>query len=270
MYSKVEMISPQKAEMYLTKNIKNNRKVNAATVRRYATDMKDGRWQLTSQGITFNEDGELTDGQHRLHAIIKSGRTIKMNVTYDEPNRATIHDRGMVRSIHSMMLMKGLDYRISCPEVVGAIKVIFYMKGNNAPTEQEIISFAEENFENLYTSKLLAGKRNNYKAVAKKSGVMAAAFCALYSGIDKNILNDFFEIVSSGFCENKSQYSAIVLRNFLIDGWKKEFNTASRELSKRQFTVASLAISDFVNGNPRMNIYRADAMPKYINNIEIG
>ena len=46
----------------------------------YALDMKRGYWALNHQGICFDEDGTLIDGQHRLAAIVLSGKTIKMYV----------------------------------------------------------------------------------------------------------------------------------------------------------------------------------------------
>jgi hypothetical protein len=35
--------------------------------------MVEGRFQVTHQGIGFDEDGQLTDGQHRLQGIVNSG-----------------------------------------------------------------------------------------------------------------------------------------------------------------------------------------------------
>lgn len=38
----------------------------------YAEDMKHGRWDDNGQPILIDEDGNIIDGQHRLHACIKS------------------------------------------------------------------------------------------------------------------------------------------------------------------------------------------------------
>lgn len=46
-----------------------NRPVSWATVRRYRNDMAAGRWTLNGEGIIFDPDGRLIDGQHRLHAL---------------------------------------------------------------------------------------------------------------------------------------------------------------------------------------------------------
>jgi hypothetical protein len=70
----------------------------------YARDMEAGRWQLTHQGIAFNNSGELIDGQHRLLAIIEANVAIKMVVStgmaleYDAPI-----DQGYGRKMHHVM-----------------------------------------------------------------------------------------------------------------------------------------------------------------------
>jgi hypothetical protein len=85
MKTKVEKITPKYAmEVLDTKNPR-NRSVAESTVQAYATDMKNGRWLLTHQGIAFDENGSLIDGQHRLWAVVFSNREVEMNVTRGIP-----------------------------------------------------------------------------------------------------------------------------------------------------------------------------------------
>lgn len=74
-----ETITPALAQAYLEKN-KSNRSLRESHVQRLVSDMKEGRWQLTHQGIAFNNAGDLVDGQHRLHAVINSGACVEMFV----------------------------------------------------------------------------------------------------------------------------------------------------------------------------------------------
>jgi hypothetical protein len=87
--TKVIDINPIIAERFLTKNVI-NRKLYESTVQKYALDMKRGRWGLNHQGICFDDEGNLIDGQNRLHAVIRSGKTIKFLVTYGIPSTFTI------------------------------------------------------------------------------------------------------------------------------------------------------------------------------------
>lgn len=66
-------------------NVAHNRRLSKHTVQTYADDMIAGRWRLTHQGIAFDSDGLLVDGQHRLAAIRLAKVTIPMWVHPDMP-----------------------------------------------------------------------------------------------------------------------------------------------------------------------------------------
>lgn len=76
----LEFVTPEMAKKYLEKNIP-NRPFSAAHAASLSRDIKAGKWQLTHQGIAFDENGFLIDGQHRLNAIILAGVGIYMFVT---------------------------------------------------------------------------------------------------------------------------------------------------------------------------------------------
>lgn len=69
-------ISPEMAESWLGKNLE-NRNIRKGVVERYAGDMIAGNWRDTDAMFTVREDGGLLDGQHRLRAIVLSGRTVR-------------------------------------------------------------------------------------------------------------------------------------------------------------------------------------------------
>ena len=64
--SDVVSITPAKARKWLEKNHPRNRPVSWSRVEAFANDMLDGNWRLTHQGICFDGDGFLVDGQTRL------------------------------------------------------------------------------------------------------------------------------------------------------------------------------------------------------------
>jgi hypothetical protein len=76
----IEIITPEKAEEYLFFN-SGNRALRKSHIVKLASEMKQGNWQCTHQGIAFNDKGVLIDGQHRLHAVKMSGVCVKMQVT---------------------------------------------------------------------------------------------------------------------------------------------------------------------------------------------
>ena len=68
MNSKIENITPEIAAKYLEKNI-HNRPIKPSAIRRYALQMKAKQWLISHQGIAFDTEGNLFDGQNRLLAI---------------------------------------------------------------------------------------------------------------------------------------------------------------------------------------------------------
>jgi len=76
--TRVEVISLKKALEYLEHNKlfsydnteRTNRPISMTSIQRYAFDMRRGQWKLTPQGIGFDINGDLTDGQQRLMALV--------------------------------------------------------------------------------------------------------------------------------------------------------------------------------------------------------
>lgn len=67
----ITIVTPDIAKQWLKQNT-NNRKIKEAVVDAYAKDMLNGKWTINNDSITFDKNGILTNGQHRLMAVIKS------------------------------------------------------------------------------------------------------------------------------------------------------------------------------------------------------
>jgi len=65
----VRGVSPSLARDWLGKNWDRNRLIRDSRVTDWEREMVAGRWRVTHQGIAFNKDGTLIDGQHRLTAL---------------------------------------------------------------------------------------------------------------------------------------------------------------------------------------------------------
>jgi len=78
--ARVMVVTPEKAELWLTKNHPENRPISWRVVESYAGDMRNGAWRLTHQAICFDGAGLLIDGQHRLHALKAAGVAVTMLV----------------------------------------------------------------------------------------------------------------------------------------------------------------------------------------------
>lgn len=74
------LITPELARVMLATQVR-NRILRKSLVKRFCDLLKDNKFETTHQGIAFDKNGCLIDGQHRLHAIIESGISVYMLVT---------------------------------------------------------------------------------------------------------------------------------------------------------------------------------------------
>ena len=96
----VENITPDLAKEYLMTNIAKNRNIAQKRVQFYSKQMKDGNWHQTPQGIVFDTNGCMIDGQHRLMAIIDANVPVSMTVIREAPEESfRILDSGMCRTL---------------------------------------------------------------------------------------------------------------------------------------------------------------------------
>jgi hypothetical protein len=106
-------VDPATAKQWLDNNLR-NRPLKDDVIQAYARDMLNGTWVATHQGVAFNDRDELIDGQHRLRAIVLSGCTVKMMVTFGLPSEikgkemTTMDavDRGACRSVADQLLLQ--------------------------------------------------------------------------------------------------------------------------------------------------------------------
>lgn len=127
-YTGVMTITPQIADAWLKRRNKGNRHVSPDVVKRYAESMREKRWMLTHQGMAFDENGNLVDGQHRLRACVESGVTIQTRMTVGVPRETfAVTDTGRRR--HASQL---IDVRHRTT-VAAAARILSYITGAVPP-----------------------------------------------------------------------------------------------------------------------------------------
>lgn len=94
-------VTPQMAHVWLTHNTNNYRKLSSANIKNLKAELTGGVWMATTQGVGFDTNGVLVDGQNRLTAILQTGITAEdMLVCYNLPEDAKFKiDVGRGRSI---------------------------------------------------------------------------------------------------------------------------------------------------------------------------
>lgn len=197
------LVTPQVASELLATQVK-NRPISHQIVKRYADDMKNGNWKQCGDTICVDKDGHLTDGQHRLSAVIESGITIRVLLV-----------RGVEHSIYkdtgSKRTMVG-NIKIASDDIcekaknVSCIAIAKFLSALTNDRRKTDIS-STENFLKQYEKDFSAyvddlgfsgkSKGNIYMRIT----TLSAFFMAYVSGADIEILNACKEILTKGYSD---------------------------------------------------------------------
>lgn len=256
MYSRTEVITPEKAAEYLTRNIV-NRPLKKDKIRQYAAAMKAGKWQLTHQGIAFKSTGELGDGQNRLKAVIEAGVPVEMTVFYDMD--ATILDRGTPRSDRDTLIMSGVDSNIATKTATAAFNFLYKYAYGSKPGDDIKIDFFKEYGDYLYKAARIAATRADGKSITNLAPIVAAAFCAIVCNVNEDGLSDFFRVVNSISNYDPKMSAGSALRNYLMMDFRSKNWMDNRDL----FNLTTVAIRDAMQGIPRNRKYRKQQKPVF-------
>ena len=114
MKMKLVNVNASLARKYLG-TMKKNRKIRQDKLRGFARAMLMGEWKSTHQGIAFNKDGALFDGQHRCLALLMAdARSPGISVPIwvcrgvDEDARSAV-DIGSSKLLFGGMRLNGLE-----------------------------------------------------------------------------------------------------------------------------------------------------------------
>lgn len=233
-------VTPAKAAEWLEKNTF-NRSISAATVNKYASDMMSGAWTLNHQGIAFGDDDVLVDGQHRLMAIVKSGMTIKMLVTFGAARTGI--DELRVRSQFDVAKFGGMtDWMTRKRMETGKVAYALFIvgRGRSAMSTTQIVDFCDKNKDAIMW--VDENFTRNVRCIS--AAAVRAVFMAAYYHFDHEKLSAMVRALYSGVVSGKHESAAVRARDMLqsgeLGGGAIERLNAAKKLSR--------AVAAYCNG----------------------
>ncbi len=106
-------VTPRMARGWLETVNTHNRKLREGWVSQLSRDMINGNWEPTHQGIAFDENGVLQDGQHRLAAAVKANRPVWMYVARNASSEMAFIDLGAKRSQADILTLAGESGKVT-------------------------------------------------------------------------------------------------------------------------------------------------------------
>lgn len=115
-------VTPELAREWLEAN-ENNRNVRDRRVDLYSAEMESGDWLITGEGVKFDWNGRLFDGQHRLKAVVKAGVPVQMFAFHNlDPEAQKVVDTGAKRTAADSLRFAGITRFAS--EIAAMAKIV--------------------------------------------------------------------------------------------------------------------------------------------------
>ena len=239
----LELITPECARKYLQANTQ-NRKLRKNHVGRLAQIIRNNQWQITHQGIAFDPDGTLIDGQHRLNAIVLADLPVQMWVCRGLSRQSLFAlDQGATRQAHDIAGAVGLGYtwvtdkvtQVARSMMIGADQFSFELRSQ--ATSQNVISYCVKHGEAIRFSidHLSSGR-------LKVASVRAVVARAWYT-VDHDRLAEFCICLKTSMVTNKRDQPAAALLSNVANKPNDRFTLYNRTEYALSAFVAERPIS---------------------------
>lgn len=183
-------------------NERPNRPIRPPVVTDYRNDIRHGRWRYTAEPIKFDTDGYLIDGQHRMWAVVREGKSIETGVARGlEPEAQEVMDTGAKRTAANNLSMHGMK---NSNQVAAASRLaMVYQSGHllrggtgtagSSLTHSDVFEFIAVHPEMQDAVTYSLSVRNK---IEMPTGVVAVAFWVL-SAVDQADADEFMLRLSS-------------------------------------------------------------------------
>lgn len=238
-------ITPAIAAAWLAKNT-SNRKLRKHLVERYRRDMETGRWGTPDSAYCLADDGTLLNAQHRLHAIIASGRTARAQIVVTGCPREMIRDmdQGKPRTAKDSVTL-GHGVLTSDQEVAIARTLAFGLEYCEQTTHHDIADalrrFAPE----------LAAMREFPRGRGMTAVVYGVLGRALRCGHDAARIKAMCAAIATGEIAHPGDTAAIRLRDFLLTARSRGGAAMRTEIRAK----AQTALAHFLLRRPMSKLY---------------
>lgn len=258
----IETITPEMAKAYLAHN-KNNRPIRMKYAEAIARDIKDGNWWITHQGIAFDVDGNILDGQHRLMACVLANKPITVPVTRGMSRSAMeAVDIGIKRNFVDVAVISGKyadEPTLRSTSTISMVRKLINLgyNSNIRVTDHEIDKIICAFHDEVIEVALAAGKKGNVYAA-----VSAAALAAVIWGEPTEDIRKFFDVFARGDasrCFGCNISAAFNLSRIVLDAKAKGVSINNPRL----FSLAQNAIYLFLRGKTAVTIIRETKNDRY-------
>lgn len=249
-------VTPRMAATWLRQVPERQRNVRQAQVTQWAREMAEGRWVYTLAGtpLAFNTRSEMIQGQHRLHAVIRSKTTQYFDVVFDVPDEVVFNlDIGIKRSPGDILTMAGFKNATNVSTLIGNYHwyEADFQGSPNALTPTEMRLFAEKH-DALLQDAVQSGRRaRNDEPRLNLAGLSAAMFAIRLHGADDALIKPFEHILATGISPIENHPAARLRKKLARMGDRDRSGNVHRVLSRDTICLFLVAWNRYLEGDTR-------------------
>ncbi len=196
--------TPEIAAEWLANPVPDQRPQRKSKIATYAAEMAAENWLPTGEAIKRDKFKRLMDGQHRLSAVMASGRTVRMLVIDNcDPNIMDVLDTGMPRTFADVLrgnqharTLAAITRRMFLwdkGEYVGSGNAFLSPEGRRVPSHTELIAYLADHPELPGLSKLA-----DHWYIPRMAASLAGTCAVLFSRLDHDDMISFMDAWDSG------------------------------------------------------------------------
>ncbi len=252
----VMKITPKVAGAILGNRNMQNRSIERRRVQRYISDIVTGQWKVTGDTIKFNRQGSLIDGQHRLQAVMESGKDANFTVAFGVDDDAVIAiDEGKPRTNLDVARIIGME-GVSKYAMSIAAYTLEHAGVKHKRTRSDIIEFFQRHEEAI---NFVADRFSSQAVIKAPIGVVLfrAFYHFRYDQKRLDRLARFMELLqlkSSDLINQNipdTDNAPLTLREFVLRSAGKNTGSFRRELYEK----TESALWSFMNNQPIGKLY---------------
>jgi hypothetical protein len=239
-----EVIDVQTAKEYLSHNFIGNRTPSKAKIDEYSRLIKSGEWGL-SDPITFDKNGDVIDGQHRLLSVIKAGIPTPFYVVRGvTPEAKEYINIGMTRSSTNIAEIRGIPN--SNPQTLSIARRMttprFGQNVDNGLNKHEVVDVFMAFREGIVFANSVTSKGD-----AIRNGAISAVIARAYYQENHAELERFGSLLSGSMSCYKSENDTapIKLREYYLKSNRRSF-----DVRHSLYFRAQSALSSFLKQKP--------------------
>ena len=233
------LIAPEMARRWLADGNVANRHLVQSYCERLARDMKEGRWILTHEGIAFDSQGRLLDGQHRLRSVVIADVAVEMFVWLNITPKALLAiNTGRKRTLTDSLLLSSAVNKVS-PQHLATLRAMLGGLGNRPTlTTAEVAAEYQKHRDAIEFAHIYLPSGRTVKGITL-SCVRAVVARAYYSA-DLERLGAFCQILTQGMANQPNHQVVVMLFQYLLR------NANGARLDRERYVKTAWALQAFL------------------------